>query len=66
VSQHHNRFGDVPHARRREERLILVDQRDDVASWNVAVVNDREPGPVEVVTNLRNLAGRPLDRIVRT
>jgi len=48
----------VPHARRREGRLILVDQRNDVTSWNIAVVDDGEPGPVEVLPNVRNLAGR--------
>jgi hypothetical protein len=36
-------FGDVPHVALGEARLVVVDQRDDVAAGNVAMVGDDEP-----------------------
>lgn len=58
MSQQQDRFGNVADACRGQRRLILVDQRDDVSSRNVAVVNDREAGPVELIADIGDLAGR--------
>ena len=43
--------------RLRQARLVLVDQRDDVLSGHVAVVDDREAVAIEVVADVRDRAG---------
>ena len=48
VRQQHDRLGDVTDDALRQARLIVVDQRDDVPARNVAMVDDRESGGVEV------------------
>lgn len=58
MSQQQDGFGNMADVCRRQRRLILVDQRDDVSSRNVAVVNDREPGTVEFIADIGDLAGR--------
>ena len=43
VSQQQDRFSNVPDVRDGQGRLILVDQRNDVPSRNVAVVHNVKP-----------------------
>ena len=41
-----------------QTRLIVLDQRDDVAAGDVAVVDDGEAVSVEIQPDAGNLAGR--------
>ena len=41
-------LGDVPNLSLGEQRLVVLDQRNDVASGDVAVIHDREPGAIEL------------------
>jgi hypothetical protein len=42
--------------RPRPERLVVVDQRDDVAAGDIAIIDDREARRVEVETDVGDLA----------
>src|SRR5213078_4381826 len=50
----------VPHGFRREHRLVLLDQGHDVRSRDVAMIDDDEPRPVDVLAeaDARNAAAR--------
>ena len=48
VREQQHRLGHVPNVALDEERLILLDEIDDVPSGNVAMVDDGETRPVEV------------------
>ena len=58
MREQQDRLRDVADRALREARLIVLDQRDDVAARNVAVVDDGEAGGVEVEADVRDLAGR--------
>ena len=57
VREQQNRLGEVIDLVLGQARLIVVDERDDVASGDVAVVDDGEAGGVEVEADARR-AGR--------
>ena len=46
VREQEDRLGVVPHDVLGEARLVVGDERDDVAAGDVAVVDDGEPGRV--------------------
>ena len=48
VSEQQNGLRDVTDLARGKARLVVVDQRDDVPAGDVAVIDDREAGRVEV------------------
>ena len=58
VREQQDRLGEVPDVALGEARLVVVDQRDDVASRNVAEVDDGETGRVEVAADGGDVAGR--------
>ena len=58
VRQQQDRLRHVADRPLGQARLIVLDQRDDVAAGNVAVVDDGEAGGVEIEADVRNLSGR--------
>ena len=58
VRDEQDRLGRVADRALGETRLIVVDQRDEVAAGDVAVVDDGEPVAVEVQADIGNFAGR--------
>ena len=48
MREQQNRLGDVIDLVLGQTRLVVVDQRDDVAAGDVAIVDDGEAGGVEV------------------
>jgi hypothetical protein len=60
VGQEKDRLVQVPDPIHGEDGLILLDEEDRVGARNVAVIDDREPGPVHGVTepNLADSAAR--------
>ncbi len=53
VREQQDRLGHVAHVALDEKWLVLLDQLDDVPPGNVAVVDDRESGAVEVQRDRR-------------
>ena len=58
VREQQHRLGDVPHRSFRQARLVVVDQRHDIAAGNVAVVHDDKALRVEVQPDVDDLTGR--------
>ncbi len=56
VRQNQNRLSDVTDRPLGQARLVLLDERDDVASGNVACVDDGEAGGVEVEGDVGDVA----------
>ena len=53
-----HRLGDVTNLALGEQRLVVRDQRDDVSPGDVAVIDDREPGGMEVEAHAADSAPR--------
>ena len=58
MREQHDRLGDVTDLAFDQARLIVVDQRDDVAAGNVPVVDDGETRGGEVRADVDERAGR--------
>jgi hypothetical protein len=58
MRNHQDGFGDVANLGCCEARLVFVDQRDDIPTRHVAVIDDGEAGPIEVVADVCDLSGR--------
>ena len=58
VREQQDRLGDVADLALDEARLVVLDQRDDVAAGNVAEVDDREAVRIEWKGDVGNRAGR--------
>ena len=58
VSQQQNRFREMANRPLGEARLVVLDQRDDVAAGDISEVHDREASGVEIETDRCDLAGR--------
>src|ERR1035437_9297473 len=60
VREENDWLREMPNLRLDEERLIVLEQRDDVTTTggNVAVVHDREAGRVEIEADVRDASAR--------
>jgi hypothetical protein len=58
MRQQHDRLRDMADRSLGQTGLIVFNQCDDVPSWNVAVVDDREAVGVEIEADRGDLAGR--------
>src|SRR5687767_4866974 len=58
VRQQHNRLCDVPNLLLGEQRLIVLDQRDDVTASDVAVIDDRESCTIELKAEIADAPTR--------
>ena len=66
MHENQNRLGHMPNRPLGEARLVVVDERDDVAAGDVAVVDDGEAGAIEVETRCCAISPAGMvDRMVR-
>ncbi len=56
VREQQNRLGEMMDFVRRQTRLVVVDQRDDVSAGNVAMIDDGKAGGLEFQRNGVDLA----------